>query len=130
MKISTVEPITSDELRDLGRELLERAPQLRGRVDFLELPPTADAMGPTAQQVLIDADPALIGAIVTITTAWLRAKRSRLRLWIEHGGTRVRVDVSTTDSEAKAAAIALIERVGQAHTGGAVERGEGRDEIG
>jgi len=94
--VATIEADESAELRDLFTWLRED-PELRAWVELMEGPPPEGRLGPIAEalQVVVDS-PEVVAAVTSVIIAWLRYRRSDVKIKIRHSKTTSEVDVTVS----------------------------------
>lgn len=92
-------PSGRDGLRDLMNYIQERDAAFNGRIRLQESMASADAMGPTTDQLIIEGVTGLSGQLVGFAVAWLHLKRSKLSLTIQNGDQKIEVTANTKNTE-------------------------------
>lgn len=95
-------PSGSDGLRDLMNYIQEHDPAYNGRIRLQETTASTEAMGPTTDQLILEGVIGLSGQLIGFAVAWLRSKRSRLSLTVQHGNRKFVIKADTRDAEIKA----------------------------
>ncbi|MFI6740412.1 hypothetical protein ACIBI9_46455 [Nonomuraea sp. NPDC050451] len=85
-----------DEARDLYA-WLRREPELRAALRLVEKPPPDGALGPVAEAVQVLADaPEVVAAVASMVIAWLRYRRTDVKITVKQGKDGPEVQVTAT----------------------------------
>ncbi|MFG6191752.1 hypothetical protein [Nonomuraea sp. JJY05] len=85
-----------DEVRDLYA-WLRREPELRTALRLVEKPPPDGALGPVAEAVQVLADaPEVVAALASMVIAWLRYRRTDVKITVKRRKDGPEVQVTAT----------------------------------
>ncbi|WP_431931197.1 effector-associated constant component EACC1 [Nonomuraea jabiensis] len=85
-----------DEVRDLYA-WLRREPELRAALRLVEKPPPDGALGPVAEAVQVLADaPEVVAAVASMVIAWLRYRRTDVKITVKQRKDGPEVQVTAT----------------------------------
>ena len=85
-----------DEVRDLYA-WLRREPDLRAALRLVEKPPPDGALGPVAEAVQVLADaPEVVAAVASMVIAWLRYRRTDVKITVKQRKDGPEVQVTAT----------------------------------
>ncbi|MFG1615997.1 hypothetical protein ACGFI3_24815 [Nonomuraea wenchangensis] len=94
--VATIETDASADLRDLHAWLTEDQ-ELRAWVELVENPPPEGTLGPVADLVQIAVEsPEVVAGVTSVIIAWLRFRRSDVKIKIRNTRSTSEVDVSVT----------------------------------
>lgn len=86
-----------DELRDLG-SWLTAEPGLRGHVQLIPAPVAETELGSLTDAISVAVGAGGAGTVLASSlVTWLQTRRSRVRLLIQKGNSRVVLDLETSD---------------------------------
>ncbi|MEV4359985.1 hypothetical protein [Nonomuraea sp. NPDC049625] len=96
-----------DEVRDLYA-WLRREPELRAALRLVEKPPPDGALGPVAEAVQVLADaPEVVAAVASMVIAWLRYRRTDVKITVKQRKDGPEVQVTATGLRALSPAQTL-----------------------
>ncbi|MBB5784446.1 effector-associated constant component EACC1 [Nonomuraea jabiensis] len=96
-----------DEVRDLYA-WLRREPELRAALRLVEKPPPDGALGPVAEAVQVLADaPEVVAAVASMVIAWLRYRRTDVKITLKRRKDGPEVQVTATGLRALSPAQTL-----------------------
>jgi Effector Associated Constant Component 1 len=111
--VSLVDQGRTDMLRGLGAMLLDHE-DLHGRVEFVEAPPQAGAMGPIIAELhLLLADQDHLQTAGGVLVAWLLSKRRTIKIRLTRADTKAEFTVTSAGGDTEAAVRKMMEQLSQ-----------------